>query len=414
MKVYYGWYIVAICSLVFALVVGGSIQAFGLFVLPVSEAFGLSRAETNTGAIVLNVGMAFASPILGRILDRHSARRVMMLSAFAFGASMAVLGVSSNVWLSTLIIFVPLSAAVVGSGTLTSPALLARWFVVHRGRAMAIATAGISLGPVVVVPLMGLAIDAVGWRRCLMLTGLLIGGLLLLLAFLVRDEPRPDEKEPGSHQGETGQPAGDPDASDTTLTIGQLLKMARFWTVALGSALMFAVLTTDIVSLVPFAQGEGFSITESASLMSTYGIVTLIATLLYAWVGDRMNRIIVFAAMCLLLGAGNAALLLANSLVAIHLCVGMMGFAAGICTPAFLAVIADTFGAASFGIATGSASFASTFISAVAIRYGGEVFDRTGSYRLMFLSFLGFAIIAAVLLLATIPLSRRRMARALS
>ncbi|MEZ5736376.1 MAG: MFS transporter [Novosphingobium sp.] len=408
MRIYYGWYIVAICSLVFALVVGGSIQAFGLFVLPVSEAFGLSRAETNTGAIILNVGMAFASPVLGRILDRHSARRVMMLSAIAFGASMAVLGFSSNIWLSTFIIFVPLSAAVVGSGTLTSPALLARWFVVHRGRAMAIATAGISLGPVAVVPIMGFAIEAVGWRQCLMLAGLLIGALLLLLAILVRDEPRQDEKEPGSGKAEHGSPAGDPDASDKSLTIGQLLKMARFWTVALGSALMFAVLTTDIVSLVPFAQGEGFSITEAAGLMSTYGIVTLIGTLLYAWLGDRMNRIVVFAAMCLLMGASNAALLLAGSLVAMHVCVGFIGFAAGICTPAFLAVIADTFGAASFGIATGSASFASTFMSAIAIRYGGEVFDRTGSYHMMFLSFLVFAIIAAVLVLSTIPLTRRR------
>lgn len=413
MRIYFGWYIVAICALAMALSVGGSIHSFGLYVLPASEAFGLTRAQVNTGAIVINLGMAVAGPFVGRMLDRHSARRIMLLSALTFGACLAVIGISPNPWLSSLVIAVPLAVAVVGCGTLTSPAIVARWFVAHRGRAMAIATAGIPLGPVVVVPLMGLSIDFVGWRQSLVIMGIAIGALLVLLSLVVRDAPGPDDIEPGSTSvgdGEAGDVGG---TSGAPLTISQLLRMPKFWTIGLGAAFAFAIVTTDIVSLVPYAQGEGFSITEAAGLMSTYGIVSLAGTFLYAWIGDRIDRLTLFAAMCLLVGAASAALLLDNGHVATHGCVALIGLAAGIISPAFLAALADNFGAASFGIATGCGSFLSTGISAVAMRIGGDIYDLTGSYRLMFLSFLFLGIVSAVLIFVTGPIARRGSAEPL-
>ena len=85
MKTYYGWTIVAISVLTLSLAIGASIQAFGLFVLPVSAEFHLSRAQVNTGAILFNVGMAVSGPVLGRILDTHSARLTMIASALLFG-----------------------------------------------------------------------------------------------------------------------------------------------------------------------------------------------------------------------------------------------------------------------------------------------------------------------------------------
>ena len=94
MKIYYGWVIVAITAIIFAVVIGASLQSFGLLVLPVSKELGLSRAQMNSGAILLNLGMAVASPFLGRVIDRFPARPIMAASALVFGASLVTLGLA--------------------------------------------------------------------------------------------------------------------------------------------------------------------------------------------------------------------------------------------------------------------------------------------------------------------------------
>ena len=405
MRIYFGWWIVAITVLVYMLAIGASLQAYGVFVLPVSEAFGLTRAETNTGAIVINIGMAVAAPILGRLVDRHSARLIMAISAVVFAASFVVLSLSENLWLSTIVLTVGIGGSLVGAGTVTSPVLVARWFSVLRGRAMAISSIGISLGSIVVIPVIGVLMEAVGGRQCLLIIGLTVGALLLLLALLARNAPGPNDIEPGAERAATGHAM--PDAAAVPLSLGGILRRPQFWTIALPSALAFAIITTNIVSIVPFAQGQGLSVTEGASAMSVYGIAAVCGTLFYAWLGDRLPRVPTFAALCLLLGTACGMLLTAHSFTPIMTYVFLMGLAGGAITPGFLALLADAFGAINFGSAAGTASFISTFVSAVMIRFGGEVFDRTGSYDLMFATFLVMAIAAAVVVLSTTALSRR-------
>lgn len=407
MRIYYGWFIVAITVVTFALVIGASMQSYGLFVLPVSEAFGLTRAEMNTGAILLNLGMAVVSPLLGRMIDRFPARPIMLVSGLVFGGSLAILGLSTSPLLSAIVIALPLGAAVVGCGTLTSPALVSRWFTVHRGRALAISTIGISIGPVVVTPLVGTMIEAMGWRQTLVVLGVVSGLLIAGMALLVRNLPGPGDKEPGAAQAQAA--ATDSEAPmGPALTIGQLLRQPKFWTIAIGCALVFAILTTDIVSLVPLAQGEGFSTTQAASLMSAYGISAVIGALIFAWIGDRFDQIYIFAAMGVIIGAANAGLLVVHGYVPILACAGLIGLTGGMTSPGFMALIAEYFGTASFGIAIGSASFMSTFVSAIAVRFGGEIFDRTGGYDLMLLSFFFTGLVAGALLLATRFVARPR------
>jgi MFS family permease len=407
MRIYYGWFIVAITLLVFTLAVGASIQAYGLFVLPLSREFHLTRADANTGAIVLNIGMAMFAPIIGRLVDRHSTRLVMAGSAIAFAASYIVLGLSSNLWLSTVVLAVAVGAAVVGAGTVTSPVLVARWFTIHRGRAMGIATIGISAGPVIVIPVLSLLVEAMGWRQCLIVTGIAVGLALMLLAAVTRDRPGPNDIEPGSQ----GASMATPEAAEKPMGLGRILRLPQFWTIAIASSLTFGILTSNLVSLVPYAQGEGFSVTQAASVMSVYGLAALVGALLFAWVGDRFNRLAVFATLSSLLGLATGGLLLGHGFAIIVGCTALMGLAGGATSPAQLSLLADRFGSASFGVSSGASAFLSTFVSAIMLRFGGELFDRTGSYRLMFLSFLFIGVLSGGLMLVTGALGPGRAAR---
>lgn len=406
MKIYRGWSVVAISALTLALVLGASIQSFGLFVLPVSEHFRLSRADINTAVIALSIGMAVVGPFMGRLLDQHSSRLIMALSAAVFGASMVVLGLSNNVWLSLAVIALPLSTAVVGCGTLTSPAIVARWFTVYRGRAIAIAMMGLSLGPLAVAPVIGILIQALGWRYTLVVLGVSVGVLVALLAAILGERPGEGDVESRDLVPAHNRPAAPPESGEP-LSAWHLLRLPQFWTISLAAAFVFAIMTAFLVSLVPYAQGVGLSLTQGASLISMYGFAAIAGTLLVAWLGDRCDRLTAMAALSVLIGIAVAMLLAAEGFGSILACTGVIGLVSGALSPVFLALLADLFGAMSFGVACGTASFMSTITGAIAIRFGGEVYDRTGSYRLMFLAFLIIGLLAAILAFATGPLARR-------
>ena len=55
------------------------------------------------------------------------------------------------------------ATAAMGS-QLVGPALISKWFVRFRGRAMAIGTMGISAGGVLIAPLAGITVSLLGWR----------------------------------------------------------------------------------------------------------------------------------------------------------------------------------------------------------------------------------------------------------
>ena len=406
MGIYRGWHMVAIGMLALMLAVASAIHSYSLYVLPVSAEFGLSRADFNTGLILINFGMAISAPVIGRQLDRRSIRLVMAISAIMLGGSLVVLGLSSNLWLSAAMLAIPLAGAVVGTGTLSSTTLVARWFTAYRGRAMAIATIGISLGPVVVVPLIGLLLETLDWRRSLIVTGCAVGVLLLALVPFVRDRPGPDDSETSSADAALDAASAQPQASGGPITLSTLMKAQPFWTITIGSGLCFGVHQTLIVSLAPIAQEQGLSIATSASLLSLFGVAAIAGKLLLAWRGDRVDRLLLLVILFGLTPAANVALMFGHGYGALLGCAALLGLLTGATAPTFLALLADRFGTASYGTVSGAASFISTMLGAAALRFGGEVFDRTGSYRFMFISFVVISAVSALLVWWTKPVVR--------
>lgn len=408
MRIYYGWIIVAISMMLLLLVVGTTVYSFGLFVLPVSKEFGLSRANMNTGLIVLNVGMAALSPFIGRALDRAPIRLVLGVSGLLFVFGLVILASSQSLLLSAVVLAGPIAAGVLGVGTLTTTAMVARWFVTRRARAMAIAAIGLSLGSVIVVPPVGLLIAALGWRQTLIIEAVFIGIVIALALPFVR-ERAPSEAAggdaPSGQNGNVGSAKLVPE-SDTPWSAAELLKTPLFWMITISLGLTFGVLQTIVVSLIPFAQESGLSIAQAASLVSVYGMMAIVGKVILAWVGDRIDRVILLAAVFATVALTSAGPLIGQSYPALLLCSAVLGIAGGAATPAFTALLADRFGAASIGTAYGTASTILAIISAACIRLGGETYDRTGSYELMFISFAVVAAVATLVMFSTKALHR--------
>ncbi len=398
---YYGWRIVAVAMVVYMLVIGGTYSAYGLFVLPVSAEFGLSRADMNTGLIIFNLGTATLAPFIGRALDKTPARRIMIASALLMGLSFLALGLSHSLWFSAAVLAVTLPAAALGAGTLTTPMLIARWFAAQRGRAMALATIGMFTGGIAVTPLMGLAIEAYGWRTTLFLVGAVMTVILLGVSLVVRDRPGDDDIEAGGVQsaGQPGAVARAPLQPPTK--VGVLLRMPRLWLIGLSGAVAVAVGQTLLITLVPLARAAGLSAAQATSLFPVMGVAAIIGVGVMSLVADKVDRVLLMVLICLM-GAGmNVALLvLVPTYGLLIVCAALMGLANAGLTPVFNALLADHFGANSFGTARGLAGPMGAVASMVAIRFGGEVYDRFGGYAVAFIAFFVVQLIAAGLIFA--------------
>lgn len=397
---YYGWYIVAASALVYMVLIGTTYSAFALFVIPVSAEYQLSRADTNTALILINVGNSVLAPLIGRLLDKVSLKRAMISFAVLYAVSMVGLGLSNSIILSALILLVPLPAALIGTGTITMTLLVARWFKAQRGRAMALSILGSSLGGFILAPLIGFAVEGFGWRAALMLSG--VGGLMLILLLSLVVRERPGVRDVESGQGTAPSlPDGAAEQNTAPAKIGTVLRRGDFWLIALSTALATSIIQAIGISIVPLALAEGLTMLQATSLVSATGGAAIAGKLLLSVFADKVDRIALMTGMFVLGSAVNAALLTNTGYYPLLGCAALLGLATGALMPVFYALLADRFGTATFGTVRGLTVPILAIAGAIAMRLAGEVYDRTGSYQLLFAIFIGLQLLAAALILAT-------------
>jgi MFS family permease len=397
--IYYGWWIVAVALVTNMLFNGVTYSAFTMFVLPVSKAFHLSRADANTGMVLLSLGQAVTAPFLGRLIDFVSPKKALLAAAVLLGGSLAGLGLSPSPLVSAAICALPLPVAMLCGPFITLPLLINRWFTHQRGRAMALAVLGTSMGSLLVVPAVGLLIERFGWRACLLLLGGVLTVVLLALALLVRDRPGPGERETGDAAAGDVNPHAP--AAAAPMALGEVVRRADFWTLTLGIAAATTMATTMLISFAPLAAQEGLSPMTAASLVSAMGLGAIIAKIGLAAVADRIDRVLLLAVVVALGALGNGALLLGSGYAVLAPCALFIGASMGVVGPLGWAILGDRFGPASFGTVNGLMSPAVTLLSATGHRFAGEVFDRTGSYAPLFVTFAITELVAAGLILAT-------------
>ena len=187
------------------------LSAFGqtffiaLFAGEIREQFALSLGEWGAiyaiGTTMSATLMVFAGPLADRMRIRTLGLWVVTGLAFACFAMAA----NPN---SAALILVVLSLRFCGQGMLThlSIVAMARWFVSNRGKALAVATLGFSLGEAVIpIPTVWIK-SMVDWHQIWIGAGFFCLAMLPLLAILLRTERSPKSlSEDSSSAGMDGK-----------------------------------------------------------------------------------------------------------------------------------------------------------------------------------------------------------------
>lgn len=239
---------------------------------------------------------------LGQIVDRWTARRVIIaiIPVLALGAM--AMALSSSVPLLFISLYL---LRLFGQGMMvhTAYTLIGRWFSAGRGRAVSLSALGLNTGMALLPLAAVLCIASFGWRTMwLMVVAVLLVIVLPLVAFLAKVERIPSE--PAAINAR-------PPVKDWTRAA--VLRDPCFYLLLLGMLPPAFISNTIFFHQVHLAQLRGWPLEVFASAFMIYAVITVLNVLLSGQLIDRFSAtrlltfyLLPFGAGCLVLGLVEA------------------------------------------------------------------------------------------------------------
>lgn len=397
-KFFAGWWQVVVCLLLQAVSAATISSAFSVVAIPIGEAFDVSRMMVMFAMTALALSTGLLSPMLGTLMDRYSVKHLMSVGALSLFVGFIAISFCTSIYQVIAIYGLLLAPANVLLGPLASSVLLSRWFTKKRGKALALAAVGISLGGFFFPPFIQWMIDAFEWRAAFRY----IAGISLLLtlpAILLVIINHPADK--GLYaDGEGGE------AESTARIASQLAALPTrrifldptFLFIAFAFGAVLFGLKGVMTNLVPLAIDVGTRPDMAALLISAISLGSFTGKLLFAALADRFDTRMVlmvgvvaftFGLGCYWQAEDSYWVLVTGSII--------FGLSAGGVMPLQAMMIAQSFGQLNVGRVMGLMTFAFLPLNLLTPPLFGFIHDRTGSYDLAMIIFICLCLAAAVL-----------------
>ncbi len=406
--VYYGWRIVAVACLTHCLTVGCVFYSFGVFFTPLREEFGWTRAQLSWGFSSISIFGALYSPLVGRVVDRYGPRPSQLLGVLVLGGTfMCLSGVHSLLQYYCLLALL-LSLGSSSLGPIPSNTAVAGWFLRRRGRALGLATAGISLGGVVFVPLSHILIARFGWRDAFIALGAIVIATGLLPVALVMRKP-PPELPPVEH----GSPGGPSDLAgelERSVSARDAVRDPNFWLIALAFSLTVMGLSAILLHQIPLLIDLGVDGAHAALALSATAGVGVVGKLGFGALLDRFDQRRVIVGCFMLQAAGLLLLPFAYHPAALVLYVLIYGYAMGGNATLQATILGECFGRLHYGAIAGRITPFIVLAQAAAVPVVGWIRDRTGTY-LPAIGMIFVLTLAAAYCISRLRLPARRVPR---
>ena len=231
-RFHYAFAIVASCIAITCLPCALVLSCAGIFFTPVSEFFGVTRAQFTLYFSLLNVAMMLTLPVAGRLMSKIDLR--VVLSACVVLCSLGLIGMSrgnSMPWFYAM-------GVVLGIGVapliyLSVPALINAWCVKQVGFFVGLCMAFTGIGGVIFNPIGTSLIQSgpEGWRTAYLVFGIItLVGTLPFTLLVVRSKPEDKGLAPYG-AGERSQ-MGQASVDTTGVPASRAMKTPAFFALA--------------------------------------------------------------------------------------------------------------------------------------------------------------------------------------
>lgn len=382
MKLYYGWVIVAVGVVVGCVGMGG-LMSFGVFLLPMADSLGWSRAEISTGSTLAFLSMGIGGFLWGRLYDRYGARVVVLFGGLLQGLGLVLASQAQSLPLF-LAAYGMVAGLAVGAVYVPLTAATASWFTRHRSLAVSLVSAGLALGTTLIAPFARWLIVTHDWRFAMCALGIMAWVVIVPAALLLRPVV-------------IGESTTAIVAERTDMTLAQALRTPVFWSLALANFACCAAHSGPIFHMVSYAAECGVAPLTAATVLGAAGLAALSGRIVCGLLADRMGAKHTLVA-CLALQAVAIALYLpARDLSTLYAVSMLFGFSYGGAMPLYAILVREYFPAAIMGSVFGVVAMISTLGMALGAPVGGWLFDHFRGYGWLYVASSAIGVAAALI-----------------
>ncbi len=393
--------VIVVCGCLIAMIGFGPRSALGLFLTPLSNAHGWGRDVFALSVAVQMLLYGAAQPFSGALADRFGMVRVIIAGALLYGAGLfmmaqattpGMLYLSSGVLIGFGLSGCSFNLIISSFGKL----LPESW----HSTAFGAGTAAGSFGQFLFSPLGVGLIDAFGWQTALEVFAVLML-LIIPLAFAIRT-PRANEATAASAvrpvQVQTFKQA----LAEALGHRSYLLLVAGFFTC--GFQLGFVT-----IHLPAYLIDRGLSVEIGGWTLGLIGLFNIIGSMASGWLGGRMPKRYILSFIYFARALAVVALITLPASPAVTLIYGAVTGLLWLSTvPPTSGLVALMFGTRWMAMLFGIAFFSHQVGGFLGVYLGGFLYDRTGSYDVVWWLGVLFGVISALI---NLPIVEKPVAR---
>ena len=359
-------------------------HGFGLWLQPITQEMGWTRQSFAFAIALQNLSWGVIGIFAGMAADRFGAFRVLMGGAVLYGLGLAGMALSPTPLLFALTTGLLIGAAQAGTTYAVIYGVLGRQIAPERRSwAMGVAAAAGSFGQFLMVPVEGWLIASLGWQQALLALSMAVL-LIIPLAFGLR--------EPGF------QGAAPPKRDQT---IGHALREAfRYPSFNLLMAGYFVCGFQVVfigVHMPSYLKDHGLSPQVASYALALIGLFNVFGTYIAGSLGQRMPRRFILAFIYMARSVVIVVFLLVPiSPMSVYVFSAVMGVLWLSTVPPTNATIAQIFGVQHLSMLGGLVFFSHQIGSFMGVWLGGVLYDRTGSYDIVWYISIGLGVLACL------------------
>ncbi len=369
----------------------GTRNGFGVFVETWEREWNVTTGEISVAAAIGWIVNGFSQPILGKLVDKHGGKIVVVVSFVVMGISYLLLAFIDSVLMLAVLFGGVVSFFAGGVSPGTSGAVITRWFQRKRGMAMSVVAAGGSLGGLVMVPFLAQLMLATSWQTTWFISGILVLVLGLPVSILViRNSPEDMGVLPdGEARARDEQASADQRLRSQSMMRGgplgseswtQAFKSWPMWQLSIGYFVCGITTASISTHFVRWAISEDISQANAAWAFGILMGINAGGVILIGLMSDVFQRHYLLAMVYLVRGVAFVTLIIFPGALAMW-AFAVIGGASWLATvPLTTGLTADVYGVRNVGMLGGLINFSHQMGGGAAVLLFGLTFDKLGTY----------------------------------
>lgn len=387
---------VLLCGAAIVTLSMGIRHGFGLWLQPVTQTQGWSRETFAFAIAIQNLVWGVSGIFAGMAADRFGAFRVILVGSVLYALGLIGMASATSPLMFSVTAGVLIGMAQAGTTYAVIYGVIGRNISADkRSWAMGVAAAAGSFGQFLMVPTEGFLIASFGWKEALVILG--IAALMMVpLAWGLR--------EPGF-----GARAALRREQSILQALTEAFRYPSFQLLMAGYFVCGFQVVFIGVHMPSYLKDQGLSPQVASYALALIGLFNVFGTYAAGVLGQRLAKRHILAFIYLARSVAISVFLLAPlSPLSVYVFSAVMGLLWLSTVPVTNAAVAHIFGVAHLSMLSGFVFFSHQIGSFMGVWLGGYLYDRTGSYDVVWYIAIGLGVLAA---LVNLPIKETMIVR---